>query len=267
MKTFQLALLAFAVAGAGQAAARGRARDYLAPRVVVGDRLDSIFSKTVAITGQGFAPVVKRVSGSASDRIVAVSPDAIVEQEQYLYDGRPAGDDEVRVRDHGRINCVDGKCAANDQTTAPLFNPLLWGDAPERLRVGTSWNATIAKPWEIGPAGKERLKVARIDRATGLVALIREGEGAGPSSDDANAPTLSVIVGGKALVCRIVPGASHWLGMATVVRGVTWADEIVLERPVDLMAESGEHLRGTERIYTLFQRMPASADDPMRPAA
>jgi hypothetical protein len=267
MKVFQMALIPFALAATARAAAEVRAEDYLRPQVVVGDRLDSIFSKTVAITGDGFSPIVKRISGSASDHIAAVSSDEIIEHESYLYDGRPAGEDEVRVRDHGRTNCVDGKCATNDQTSAPLFNPLLWGDVPGQLNVGTSWAVTIDKPWEIGPAGEERIKVTRIDRATGLVALIREGEGTGPSSDDARTSALPVMVGGKTLMCRIVPGKSHWLGMATVIRGVTWADEIVLDRPVELIAESGEHLQGSERIYTLFQRAPTMLDDLTRPRA
>lgn len=262
----RLVVLLGAIAATPTAAA-DRASDYLTPHVAVGDRLDSVFSKATAITGDGFSPIVMRISGSASDRIAAVSRDEISEQEHYLYDGRPAGDDEVRVRDQGRTNCVDGKCAVNDQTSAPLFNPYLWGSIPTRLGVGSSWTATIANPWEIGPAGKERVRVARLDRAAGLIALVREGEGTGPSSDDARLTAVPVMAGGKKLTCRLIPGKSHWLGMATIVHGVTWADEIVVERTVELVADSGEHFQGTERVYTLFQRAPAALADPMRPTA
>jgi len=256
VKIQHLALLLLIAPGTAYAAPGERSADYLTPRVKVGDRLDSIFSKATAITGQGFAPIVMRVSGTASDRIAAVSTDLIAEEEQYLYDGRPGGSDRVEVRDHGRTNCVDGKCLTNDQTSAPLFNPFLWGAIPDRIAVGSTWRGAIAKPWEIGPAGEERVAVTRLDRAGGSITLVREGEGAGPTSDDASRPTVAVLADGKQLNCRIVPGRSHWIGTATIVQGVTLADEIMVERPVELIADSGEHFTGTQRVYTLFLRAP-----------
>lgn len=257
MKIRPFAFLFLAVPGIAHAAPGDRSADYLNPQVKAGDRLDSIFSKATAITGDGFAPIVRRVSGTASDRIAAVSAASIIEEEQYLYDGRPGGSDRVDVRDHGHTNCVDGKCLTNDQTSAPLFNSYLWGVIPDRIALGSTWRATIAKPWEIGPAGEERVTVTRLDRAAGLITLVREGEGAGPSSDDAARPApIPVLANGKQLMCRIVPGRSHWIGTATVVRGITLADEIMVERPVDLIADSGEHFAATERVYTIFMRSP-----------
>ena len=257
MKIRQIALLLVVAPVSAQAASGERSADYLTPQVKLGDRLDSIFSKTVAITGDGFAPIVRRVSGTASDRIAAVSADSIREEEHYLYDGRPGGSDQVDVRDHGRTNCVDGKCATNDQTSAPLFNSFLWGVIPARVAVGSKWHASIAAPWEIGPAGEEEVAVTRLDRDGGLITLVREGQGAGPSSDDGPTPKVEVQAGDKKLTCRIVPGRSHWVGTATVVRGVTLADEIMVERPVELIADSGEHFTATERVYTLFMQSPA----------
>jgi len=256
MKTPYLALLFLVAPGVAQAASGDRSAEYLTPQVKVGDRLDSIFSKATAITGDGFAPIVMRVSGTASDRIAAVSADMIREEEQYLYDGRPGGNDRVDVRDHGHTNCVDDKCLTNDQTSAPLFNSFLWGTIPDRIAVGSKWHATIAKPWEIGPAGEEEVSVTGLDRASGQITLVREGEGDGPSSDDAGRPAIPVLAGGKKLSCRVVFGRAHWIGTTTVVRGVTMADEILVERPVELIADSGEHFTATERVYTIFMRSP-----------
>jgi hypothetical protein len=253
MKTRAIVTLAlFASAAAVPAAAAEPAGAFLTPTVKPGDELGSVFAKTVAITGKGFEPLVRRVSGSASDTIVAVTDAAITEAETYAYDGISSGSDTVVVRDHGVTNCVDGACATNTSTSAPLFDPLLWGAVPAEIAIGSSWNAPIADAWEIGPPGTELVTVERLEPAIGLITLTRVGHGTGLSADDTRKSDVTIVSEGRSITVHVKPGPATWRGKATFRHGVTIADEIVVERPVDLVANTGQVFHGRERIYTLF---------------
>lgn len=231
--------------------------DYLAPVVKPGDREATVFSKAVSIKGQGFDEYVGRVSGTATDTITAVAPDAITVDETYRYDGRPEAADTFIVRDHGTTICLNGQCSPNDQTSGARFIPYLWGNIPQDITLGSSWTAEIAKPWEIGPEGMERITVVRLDRDTHLVTLKREGEGDGPSSDDAAKNGKgNIVVGGKTIAVTITPGRTHWEGYTTIAAGLTISDEIIARRPVTLTTDTGEKYEGEERVYTLLIGAP-----------
>ena len=130
------------------------------------------------------------------------------------------------MRDRGTTFCVDGKCSPNDQTSAPLFNPLLWGAIPASLSKGMSWPATIDRAWEIGPAGTETVRVTALDPAAGLITLERRGQGTGLSSDDAAKRPVMLTISGKPVAATVTPGPSSWQGSLTVIHGKTIADEI-----------------------------------------
>lgn len=247
------AVLSVALAASASAATPTHpASDLLAPAVRPGDHLNSIFAKTIAITGEGFAPYVWRISGTAEDTILTVAKTGPTFEEHYIYDGFAGGKDTVEMRDRGTTFCVDGKCNPNDQTSAPLFNPLLWGAIPTRLSKGMSWPATIDRAWEIGPAGTETVRVTALDPAAGLITLERRGQGTGLSSDDAAKRPVMLTISGKPVAATVTPGPSTWQGSLTVIHGKTIADEIVLRRPVTLTAADGKVLHGEERIYTMF---------------
>lgn len=234
-------------------AAADSANLYLTPAVHAGDRLDTIFSKAVAITGADFDPLVRRVSGTASDKIETVTPDAIREYESVIYDGYAAGADTVVIRDHGMTDCdTHGKCNTNDSTSAAMFDSLLWGPVPRRVAAGSSWSVQVKTPWEIGPAGKETVSVTRVDPRLGLITLLRTGSGTGLSSDDARRNVFTIVSHGHSLEVKLRPGAATWQGRATFVRGVTVADEITLTRSVELVSDDGRVFHGSERIYTIF---------------
>ncbi|MEQ7874305.1 hypothetical protein ABDK56_09920 [Sphingomonas sp. ASV193] len=254
-----LALSPSSVACATEGPTRSLSSLLLVPRVKPGERIDTIFSKTVSLSIPGFDPKVSRTSGTDTIVIRSAGPDSIVADESYHYDGTAAGSDVVEVRDAGRTNCVNGKCRTNDQTSAPLFNPLLWGAIPHRLSIGQHWTASIAQPWEIGPSGTEVVAVARLDPGLGLVTLTRQGAGAGLTSDDARMATLTISAGGRAIKVRVVPGQARWTGSATVVRGITLADQIVVERTLDLVTDDGKHIAATQRTYTIFVRAEDAA--------
>jgi hypothetical protein len=238
---------------AGVASAAGSAGDYLTPAVHPGDRLDTIFSKAVAITGADFDPFVHRVSGTASDQIEVVTPDAITEYERYAYDGSASGAVRVVIRNHGISDCdVHGKCDTNDSTSATMFDSLLWGPVPGDIAVGSTWSVHVKTPWEIGPAGEEKISVARLDPHLGLITLTRTGSGTGPSSDDAARNVFTIVSHGRSISVKLKPGPATWQGRATFVHGVTVADEIMLTRSVELVTDQGRVFHGSERIYTIF---------------
>jgi hypothetical protein len=250
------ALFAAFLSAAGTAIAAGSpaaSARYFSPSMAAGSRLDTVFSKTVAITGAGFEPLVRRISGSGSDRIRAIDADTVTDDERYEYDGRYAGSDVLVIRDRGSTYCdVHGKCARNDETSAPIFNSLLWGRVPAELAVGSSWKARIDAPWEIGPPGTEEITVLRLDPARGLITLVRRGNGAGLSSDDIRRRAFTIVSHGRSIKVKLSPGPATWNGRATFLRGVTVADEIMLIRPVELVSDSGEKFSAEERIYTIF---------------
>jgi hypothetical protein len=237
----------------GTPSVAGSSSVYLAPAVTPGDRLDTIFSKAVAITGADFDPLVRRISGTASDEVTTVAADAITLHEQYLYDGRPAGSGTVTIRNHGITDCdARNKCTTNDSTSASIFDSLLWGPAPDEFAAGSTWSSNVKTSWEIGPPGKEEISVVRLDPGLGLITLAREGSGTGSSSDDAVLNTFTIASHGRSIKVKLIPGPATWHGRATFIHGVTLADEIMLTRSVQLVSDKGQVFHGTERIYTLF---------------
>jgi len=244
------ALLAAGAIGTPSFAASSSA--YFTPAVKPGQRIDSIFSKAIAITGADFDPLVRRISGTASFEIEAAKPDEVTGLDRYLYDGRPPGSDTLVIRNHGMTNCdARGKCAINDSTSASLFDALLWGPVPDDIAVGSTWNVKVTS-WEIGPPGEERVSVVRLNPDLGQVTLVRQGHGAGRSSDDAVLDVFTIVSHGHAIKMKLSPGVATWEGRATFVHGITVADEILLTRPVELTSDTGRVLHGEERIYTIF---------------
>jgi hypothetical protein len=232
---------------------------YLIPDLKVGERLSDVFSKAVSIQGAGFQEYVHRVSGSADYTVTGTTPAAIVLDETDRYDGYPSGGTahDVEILRDGITDCHLGKCAVNDETSGLIFNPLLWGKAPDILRAGTRWMAHIGKPWEIGPAGVEQVRVIRVDPLNDVVTLARSGSGSGPSSDDQydqqnGKPVHITTTAGKSIEVTVIPGEAHWSGYTTVYKGVIVSDEIMVWRHVTLLSKSGDRFEGEQRSYTLL---------------
>lgn len=232
---------------------------YLIPDLRVGEHLSDVFSKAVSIQGAGFAEYVHRISGSADYTVTGSTPTAIVFDEADRYDGHPSGETahDVEILRDGITDCHLGKCAVNDETSGLVFNPLLWGKAPDVLRPGTSWTVRIGKPWEIGPAGTEQVRVIRVDPLNDVVTLARTGTGSGPSSDDQyyrqnGKPVQITTAAGKTIEVAVNPGETHWSGYTTVCKGIIVSDEIMVWRHVTLVSRGGDKFEGEQRSYTLL---------------
>ena len=204
---------------------------FLRPELKVGERLSDVFSKTVSTRGEGFMEKVDRISGTADYTVTGVTAKAIVFDEDDRYDGHPARGllHDIEILRDGITNCFAGKCRINDQTSGLVFNPLLWGNAPEQLRAGMSWDVAIPAPWEIGPAGTEQVRVLRADPRDGVVTLIRTGSGEGRSSDDQSRekrgkPMQITTAAAKTIEVPVIPGKASWSGYTTIRRGVIVSD-------------------------------------------
>lgn len=232
---------------------------FLRPELKVGERLSDVFSKTVSTRGEGFMEKVDRISGTADYTVTGVTAKAIVFDEDDRYDGHPASGllHDIEILRDGITNCFAGKCRINDQTSGLVFNPLLWGNAPEQLRAGMSWDVAIPAPWEIGPAGTGEVRVLRVDPRNGVITLSRTGSGAGLSSDDqsrekSGKPMQITTTAGKTIEVSLIPGKASWSGCTTIRRGIIVSDVIMVLRHVTLVSRNGDRFEGEQRSYTLL---------------
>lgn len=235
------------------------ATTFLRPELKVGEHLSDVFAKTVSTRGAGFEEKVDRISGTADYTVTGVTAKAFVFDEADRYDGYPANGPvhDIEILRDGITNCHAGKCRINDQTSGVIFNPLLWGKAPDQLRAGTIWDLAIPKPWEIGPAGTEQVCVLRADPHGGVITLTRTGSGEGPSSDDQSRekrgkPMQITTTAGKTIEVSVIPGKASWSGYTTIRRGVIVSDVILVQRHVTLVAAGGDRFEGEQRSYTLL---------------
>ena len=232
---------------------------FLRPDLKVGERLSDVFSKTVSTRGAGFVEKVDRISGTADYTVTGATAKATVFDEDDRYDGHPARGPlhDVEIPRDGITNCFAGKCRINDQTSGVVFNPLLWGKAPDPFLAGMSWDVAIPAPWEIGPAGTEQVRVLRVDPRNGVATLSRTGSGAGLSSDDqsrekSGKPMQITTTAGKTIEVSVIPGKASWIGYTTIRKGVIVSDVIMLRRHVTLVSKSGDRFEGEQRAYTLL---------------
>lgn len=131
----------------------------LETRMEVSQEFGNVFSRTVAFQVNGFDPLVKRISGTGIYEVERVTPQEIVTNSTFLYDGRPASTGETTIKDGGRTICWKSNCSAATDASGVSINPLLWGTPKGKLHVGQSWEVIINVPWELGPPGKETVKV------------------------------------------------------------------------------------------------------------
>ena len=255
-----VALGAFADAALAVNPATMTATDgYLKPHVHVGEQITDVYSKSVSWSGAGLRGYVVRYSGASTYTITAVAPDAIVFDELDRSDGQPLAPavQGAKVLADGNTWCYKGKCRINDQTSGVFFIPLLWGVAPDSMHAGSTWRVKIDEPWEIGPTGKEQVRVIDMDPAHGAITLVRHGSGTGPSSDElrwmrASTPIEITTADDKRIAVTLQPGNSNWSGRTTIRHGVIVSDEIMVTQQVKFVAKDGKTWNAELRAYTLL---------------
>lgn len=249
-----LALLSLPATGGARPSATAAA---LTPSLHAGDSFGNVFSRTVALQAPGFDDAVRRVSGTATYRVVDAAARPPRLRIDYHYDGRPAGEGTVAWPEGGATNCYDGRCMPNTDASGLAYNPLLWGRAPATLRVDQRWTVDIGVPWELGPAGRQTVTVVAFDPASHTVSVEREGSGNGAWLGDA--PQVTLTRGGHSYPMTRVPGRAHWHGRTTFRDGIVLSDELMSVRPVTLTSAQLGRVEGIERQYILLNATPSEA--------
>lgn len=222
----------------------------LETKMDVSQEIGNVFSRTIAFQVNGFDPLVYRVSGTGIYKVERVTQDEIVTDSTFLYDGRPASTGETTIKDGGRTICWKGKCSVATDASGVSINGLLWGTPKGKLHVGQTWDVTIGVPWELGPAGKQTVKVISVDPANDTITLERTGEGEGESASEIK--QLHMVKDKQTYAVEVSAGKAKWDGTTTFRRGVILSDELLVERSVTITSKELGQSSGIERQYILL---------------
>jgi hypothetical protein len=228
----------------------------LETRMQVSQEIGNVFSRTVAFQINGFDPFIKRVSGTGIYKVEQITPQQIVADATFLYDGHPASKGISIIKDGGRTLCWNNDCSTATDASGVSINPLFWGTPKEKLHVGQTWDVRISIPWELGPAGQQIVKVISIDPLNDGITLERSGEGEGDSVNEIK--TLTLTKDKKTYVVEVSEGKARWSGYTTFRHGVILSDVLLVERPVTVTSKEFGQSTGKERQYILLN---ASAPD------
>lgn len=226
----------------------------LQTRVQVGQEIGNVFGRTVSFQVEGFDPYVLRVSGTGFYKVEKVTPEQIEMDSSFLYDGSPLSHGTTVIEDEGRTSCWKGKCTKSIDASGVFINPLLWGSPKGKLHVGDTWTVDIPIPWELGPAGKQIVKVVSIDPANATITLEREGEGAGDAVGEFK--HISLTKDKKSYSVGVAPGKATWSGYTTFRHGIVMSDTIFVTRPITITSKDFGQLTGTERQYIFLNAAP-----------
>jgi hypothetical protein len=224
------------------------------PRLQPGQVLANIFSRTIAFKAEGLEIAVRRTSGTGIYTVTESSPDKLLFNGVFLYDGRPESRAKTEIREHGRTVCYDDKCSPSTDASGLLYNARIWGDPPPSIRKGTTWEITISDPWELGPPGKQTMTVISVDPINHSMTLKRDGSGEGFFADDKK--QIPVTKDGKNYTADVTPGPARWSGYTTFRDGIVISDELLVERPVTLSSAELGKVQGGQREYILLNAMP-----------
>ncbi len=226
----------------------------LETKVQASEEIGNVFSRTISFQITGYDTFVRRVSGTGLYKVLSASPDQIVLNGTFLYDGNPPSTGENIIKDGGRTICWKGDCSPATDASGVSINPLFWGTPRGKLHVGQSWQVDIAVPWELGPPGKQLVRVVSVDPLDDGVTLERQGEGQGEALNEIRKLTLAK--GKQSYTVDVVPGASKWSGYTTFQHGVVISDVLIVEKPVTVTSKEMGESKGVERQYILLNQAP-----------
>lgn len=257
MKTIRrtVSVLCFAVTLNAAASGKGIDADRcLTTRVQVSQEIGNIFSRTISVKVDGYDEFVQRVSGTGIYKTLEATPAQIVFDSTFRYDGRPPSTGKTTVKDGGRTVCWKDKCSPWTDASGVSFNPLFWGNPKGTLRPGQSWTVDIPVSWELGPAGRQTVRVVSIDTRNDSITLERTGEAEGDAENEIK--KVPLVKDKKAYVVDVVPGKASWSGYTTFRRGVIVSDELLVQRPIKVSSKEIGEVSGVERQYILLNEAP-----------
>jgi len=230
------------------------ANQCLTTKVKVAEEIGNVFSRTISFRVDGYDEFVRRVSGTGTYKALEVTPEQIVFDSHFRYDGVPASSGKTTVKEDGRTVCWNEKCSTWTDASGVSFNPLFWGMPKGDLRVGQTWTVDIPVPWELGPAGKETIKVISIDPKNDSITLERSGEGEGAAENEIK--KVPLVKDKKTYVVDVTAGKASWDGYTTFRRGIIMSDVLLMQRPIKVSSKETGESTGIERQYILLNAMP-----------
>jgi len=235
------------------AAGNSEKQTFFTPNLIKGEKLANIYSRAIAYSGDDFATVVSRVSGSSTYEVIDNNPVKPSFNETDLYDGRPASTGVSVIGLDGK-GTYGTQSFVNTSASGLLFSSLIWGNPPAGLKEGDTWQADITQPWELGGAGKQTVKVMAIDAKHNTITLLREGNSEGFYDGDRKQVEVTT-KDNKKIKMDLLPGTSHWSGYTIFKDGIVIADELLVTRPISL-SFGDLHFSGNQREYILLNAMP-----------
>ena len=217
-----------------------------------GEKIGNIFTRTVSYKGDSFPEVAYRAGGTGVYTVLDNDPMKPVFDGVFRYDGRPESKCRVEMSDMGKMSGCNSKPSLNTDRSGVVFNSLIWGTPPAKIKKGDTWTVTIPQAWELGGAGTQTVTVLDIDEKNNTVRLKREGNSEGYYDNDPK--QIYITREGKNLIVNVTPGSSHWVGYTTFKNGLVISDELMASRPVTLSTD-GLKFEGFEREYILLNEM------------
>jgi hypothetical protein len=122
---------------------------YLEPALKTGQVYTDLFARVQTLRIEGFDEKKGYNSGMGT---YVVSADATAKDLKfalsYQYHGTPPDSGATEIRDGGRTSCFKGNCEASRDASGLVYNPSVWGVAPEKVKVGDQWTVNLTEAWE-----------------------------------------------------------------------------------------------------------------------
>ncbi|HEX3384920.1 MAG TPA: hypothetical protein VHS53_07030, partial [Mucilaginibacter sp.] len=201
-----------------------------------GEKLGNVFSRTISYKGEGFPEIAFRASGTGIYTVVDNNPGKAVFEGVFRYDGRPESKGTNIISDAGKTSMYNGKSSVNTDGSGLMFNSLIWGTPPAKIKTGDTWDVAIPQSWELGGAGTQKITVMEVDEKNHIVRLKREGSSEGFYDNDAR--QITITKDANPVKVAVTPGTSHWTGYTIFKNGLVISDELMVSRPVTLTAEN-----------------------------
>ncbi len=223
-----------------------------------GEVFSDVFSRTIAIHANGFDENVRRVSGSASYRVLRTAGRVVTFRSAWRYDGKNTGSIEMTQNFGTNTVTFGGKTQTPTDASGLIPNPLLWGTPPRVVAPGTFWFTQIPTAWELGPAAKQMQRTISIDSAADTGMFERSGSG------DDNASKMPKVTlhrqrGGNQQF-TVIASHSSWQGYTIVRAGIIVSDELVRTSKLALRSSEGDNVAATRREYILLNLAPGLTD-------
>jgi hypothetical protein len=226
----------------------------LTAHLTVGQRLGFVFSRTKSLTIPGEHESAGRISGTSQYEVTDISADEVTLKTAYRLDGDKTYTNPTRLSLDGGSYCSGDNCQSNTDGSSILYNRMMLGRPPAKLVVGTSWKATVALPWELGPKGTQTVTVVAVVDGGRQVMLRRDGYGDGESIDGKDSVKLHI--DGKEMPAEVTHLRTTWSGYSVYRDGILVSDELVTKSIVSISAADLKPIQGTARQYVLMNAAP-----------